>query len=114
MQRTRTRVVSVCGDCRRYFRPACCWTIADTKVEVARLVCRRNRRFLDTDFAAYSAQFEPPILKKWKERRTFFECLYERDRIRAPKTNDEENKDSWVRVRLSQSSLYAKILLRPR
>ena len=63
---------------------------------------------------AYSAQFKPPILKKWKERRTFFEWLYERDRIRAPKTNDEENKDSWVRVRLSQSSLYAKILLRPR
>jgi hypothetical protein len=50
---------------------------------------------------AYSARFKPPTLKKWKERtsreertrRTFFEWLYERDGIRAPKVSDPDDKD---------------------
>jgi hypothetical protein len=39
-----------------------------------------------------SARFKPPTLKKWKERthKTFFEWLYERDRIRAPKISDHD------------------------
>jgi len=40
------------------------------------------------------ARFGPPVLKKWKpRRRTFFEWLYERDQIRAPKVEGEEKKD---------------------
>jgi prepilin signal peptidase PulO-like enzyme (type II secretory pathway) len=45
---------------------------------------------------AYSTRFKPPTLKKWKPRtrKTFFEWLYERDQIRAPKMNDPDKKDS--------------------
>ena len=47
--------------------------------------------FLNT----YFARFKPPVLKAWKpRRRSFFEWLYDRDRIRAPKIADEEHKDS--------------------
>ena len=44
----------------------------------------------------YSARFKPPTLKEWKPRtqRTFFEWLYERDQIRAPKIHNPNNKDS--------------------
>jgi hypothetical protein len=44
----------------------------------------------------YSVRFKPPTLNKWKDRtqRTFFEWLYERDRIRAPKMSDSDRKDS--------------------
>jgi hypothetical protein len=40
----------------------------------------------------YMARFKPPTLKKWKERthKTFFEWLYERDRIRAPRISDQD------------------------
>jgi hypothetical protein len=43
----------------------------------------------------YAARFKAPILVKWEERRhkqrhkTFFEWLYERDRIRAPKIDNK-------------------------
>ncbi len=44
----------------------------------------------------YSARFKPPTLKKRKDRtrKTVFEWLYERDRIRAPKMSDSDRKDS--------------------
>src|ERR1700730_294060 len=43
----------------------------------------------------YSTQFKRSILKKWqpRKRRTFFEWLYERDQIRAPKMFDKDKKD---------------------
>jgi hypothetical protein len=35
------------------------------------------------------------VIRKWKpRRRTFFEWLYERDQIRAPKMFDDDKKDS--------------------
>ena len=45
---------------------------------------------------SYFARFKFPTLKKWEDRkhRTFFEWLYEWDQIRAPKTNDVDEKDS--------------------
>jgi hypothetical protein len=44
---------------------------------------------------AYSSRFKPPTLKKWRPRtrRTFFELLYERDEIRAPKMPDPNDED---------------------
>jgi len=42
----------------------------------------------------YSTRFAAPTLKKWRpRRRTFFEWLYERDKIKAPKITDEDKKE---------------------
>jgi len=44
----------------------------------------------------YSTRFKPPRLKKWlpRKHKTFFEWLYERDQIRAPKMHDDDTKDA--------------------
>ena len=64
----------------------------------------------------YSARFKPGDLKKWKDRRrkTFFEWLCERNRIRARKMSDSDRKDSLAKVSLSPHSPCVKILVRPR
>lgn len=60
------------------------WLIVGTA-----LLCIPISLFLNT----YFARFKPPVLKRWKpSRRSFFEWLYERDRIRAPKVMDVDDE----------------------